>query len=311
MIFVTGSLAFDYIMDFPGKISDQIVPDKIHNISLSFLVDKLQEERGGTAGNIAYSLSLLKAKSSILACAGRDFALYKKFLSKNGIETKYIKIIKNDYSARAYITTDVNHNQITGFYPGALRNDSNLTLPKLDKNTDFVIIAPTDPTAMGNYINFCTKFNIPFMFDPGMQLPRISIDDLRKGMRMSRILVGNDYEMALIKKKLNINNLQPHGSQILITTLGKEGCEIITIKQKYRVPAAKLDKVLDPTGAGDAFRAGFVAGYIRSLPLESCGRMGCLVAVYAIEKYGTTNHKFNLNEFKKRYKENYNDTLRY
>lgn len=311
MIYVTGSLAFDYIMDFPGKISDQIVSGKIHNISLSFLVDKLQEERGGTAGNIAYSLSLFNIKCEILASAGKDFSSYGKFLKKNGVNTKYINIVKNDYTARAYIITDVKDNQITGFYPGALRNDHTLSLPNLDPDTDFVVVAPTNEKAMANYVNTCTKNKVPFMFDPGMQLPRLSSKDLGKGIEYARILIGNDYEIALVKKKLKIKILKPMKNQIIVTTLGEKGCKVESGNKSEDITSVKSWGVLDPTGAGDAFRAGFLAGYIHGFDLITCGRIGNLSAVYAIEKYGTTNHKFTVGEFKKRYKENYKDELRY
>lgn len=310
MIYVAGSLAFDYIMDFPGKFSDQIVPEKIHILSISFLVSKLREGFGGTAGNIAYSLSLFKIKTGILASAGKDFQPYRNFLVNNKIETKFIKIIKNDFTAKAFITTDLSDNQITGFYPGALTHDKYLKLSSYISSADFLVIAPTDPEAMENFVDFAIAKEIPFMFDFGMQLPRLSEAILKKGIDHAQILIANDYEIALLKKKLSLKKWSwKRKDQIIVTTLGEKGCLIQTIKKIIKVPAAKPKAVSDPTGAGDAFRAGFLAGFIKGKALAACGKMGNLTAVYTVEKYGTTTHRFSLNEFKQRYKENYKENI--
>lgn len=310
MIYVTGSLAFDFIMDFPGKFSDQIVPDKLHLINISFLVNTLRESRGGTAGNIAYNLALLKKKSAIVACCGNDFAEYKKYLMDCGIVDNYIQAINDDLTARAFITTDLSDNQITGFYPGAMRQDKNLKLPSNASKSDFVVVSPTDPKAMENFTQEAIDKNIPFMFDFGMQLPRLNMNTLKLGYKNSQILIGNDYEIALFKKRLKIVKWEYFKKdQIIVTTLGSHGCMIETQNTTLKVPAVKVKKVVDPTGAGDAFRAGFLAGFTSGFNLLTCGRMGNLAAVYAVEKYGTMEHRFTVGEFEKRYWENYGEKL--
>jgi len=311
MIIVTGSLAFDFIMDFPGKFADQIVPEKIHQINLSFLVNTLRQGNGGTAGNIAYNLALLKQRVGILASAGKDFTPYKLFLKKNKVETKFINIRKDDFTARAFITTDLSDNQITGFYPGAINYDKDLSLSKVKPKPELVVISPTDPIAMGNFVSECIEEVIPFMFDPGMQLPRLSDEILKRGSANAKILIGNDYEISLLKNKLNIRkwNFQKK-DQIIITTLGKEGSIIETAEKKISIPPAKPKEVLDPTGAGDAYRGGFLAGYLRKLPFEVCGRMGSLASIYTVEKYGTSTHKYSVAEFCGRYEKNFKEKLK-
>lgn len=310
MIYVTGSLAFDYIMDFPGRFADQIVPEKIHLINISFLVNDLKLSFGGTAGNIAYNLALLGQRVAIVGSGGKDFSPYKKFLTKNKVETKYIRIVKRVVTGRSHIITDLSDNQIQAFYPGALNFDKTLSLPENILSGDFVVISPTDPLAMDNFIDICVKKKIPFLFDFGMQLPRLSTATLQKGVNYAQIIIANDYEMALLQKKLKINKLKMKGkNQIIVTTLGEKGCLIETNDKKIAVPPAKPEKIIDPTGAGDAFRSGFLAGFFNKLPLEICGKMGNLTAVYTVEKYGTTTHKFSLTEFKKRYFKNYKGIL--
>ncbi|TSC53370.1 MAG: adenosine kinase [Microgenomates group bacterium LiPW_16] len=301
-IIITGSLAFDFIMDFPGKFSDHILPEKIHAINLSFLVKTMKKQRGGTAGNIAYNLALLGLRPTILAAAGNDFADYKNFLKKSGVDTSMIRIIRVEPTASAFIFTDMADNQITGFYPGAMRQATKLKI----EAADFVVIAPNEPEAMINFAKECQKFGIPYLFDPGMQLPRLSVEDLACGVRVAKILIGNDYEMALINEKLK---RKMDKDKILITTLGEKGSIIEADGKIYKIPPAKPKKVLDPTGAGDAYRAGFLAGYLRGFHLSVCGKMGSVCAVYTVEKYGTQTHRFTLREFTERYKQNFKQNL--
>ncbi|MBI2012088.1 carbohydrate kinase family protein [Candidatus Daviesbacteria bacterium] len=308
MILVTGSLAFDYIMDFPGSFADHIDPKKIHILNLSFLVNTLKKEKGGTAGNIAYTLALLKQRVGILSCAGNDFDDYKIFLEKNGVDTSNIKIIPNEGSAMAFITTDKNDNQITGFYPGSMNFDKDLQIE--NPKPDFLIIAPTSTEAMINFAKQALKLNIPYMFDPGMQLPRFSNEELNKGIKSAKILIGNDYEIGLIKSRLKLSDDDLLKIvEILIITLGAQGSIIKIRSKEFKISPAVPKEVVDPTGAGDAYRSGFITGYLNNLDLEICGQMGSLTACFAIEKYGTTNHQFSKEEFKKRFKENYGKEL--
>lgn len=308
MITVTGSLAYDHIMDYPGKFSDHILPDKIHQINLSFLVNTLSKQKGGTAGNIAFNLALLKQDVSIVGAAGVDFLDYAKFLNDLGVDISQIKTIENNLTSSAFIMTDSADNQIIAFYPGAMDYAANLSLEKA--STDFVVISPNNPQAMVNFCNQCRTRNIPYLLDPGMQLPALSPGDLESMLKGATILIGNDYEIALLKDKLSLDEAAfLNQVKVLITTLGPNGSAVQTSEQKLEIKAAKPNKVVDPTGAGDAFRAGFLAGYINNLDLKVSGQMGSVAACYAIEKYGTTNHKFTAEEFGERYKENFGEEL--
>lgn len=295
-VLVTGSLAFDVIMDFPGRFADHIDPTKIHILNLSFLVDTLKKQRGGTAGNIAYNLALLKTPVSILGSGGEDFDEYQSFLQKAGVDVSNIKIVKGEQTSQAFIITDQADNQITAFYPGAMSENLNLSM----EASDFAVISPNDPKAMVNFAKECQALKIPYMFDPGMQLPRLSDQDLKTGIEGAKILIGNDYEIGMIKKRLKIIKVE-----ILVVTLGEQGSQIHTKEGSMNIRAAKPKEVVDPTGAGDAYRAGFLSGYLKGLDLKECGQMGSVAACYSVEKYGTTTHSFTLNEFQQRYKENY------
>lgn len=306
MILVTGSLAFDYIMNFPGKFSDSILPEKIHILNVSFLVETLRKNFGGTAGNIAYTLALLDSPVSVLACAGNDFSEYEKFLNKAGVNTSKLRIIESEATASAFIMTDQADNQITGFYPGAMKASKILSV----KEADLVVVSPDDPEAMIKHVGECQKLKIKYLFDPGMQLPRLTDEDLKVGLAGAEILIGNDYEVNLIKSRLWMEDTDLlEQVKIVITTMGEKGAEIKSREGKVVISAAKPNSVSDPTGAGDAFRAGFLAGYMRNFGLKTCGQMGAVASCYTVEKYGTTTHEFTLPEFCKRYEENYGEKL--
>ncbi len=303
MILVTGSLAFDHIMDFPGKFSDHIMPDKIHQINLSFLVNTLQKQCGGNAGKIAYSLALLKTPVSILGTVGSDFSEYAKFLESSGVDISKIMTSQIALTSSAFIMTDASDNQISAFYPGAMSENSSLSLS--DVRIDFAVISPNDPKAMVKFTKECQESNIPYMLDPGMQLPVLTAEDLETMVSKASILIANDYEMELLKQKIDVFEVE-----ILITTLGEKGSLIQTKNQKYEIGVAKPEKVIDPTGAGDAYRAGFLAGYMKKLGLKTCGQMGAVASCFAIEKYGTTSHTFSIQDFCKRYEENFGEDLK-
>lgn len=312
MILVTGSLAFDYIMDFKGSFSEHIMPDKIHVLNLSFLLDDLRKQAGGTAGNISYSLGLLKTPVSILATAGDDFSPFEEKLKNAGVDISSIQTIPGNFTASAFIMTDKNDNQITGFYPGAMSASSKLNIGFLNPKPEFVVISPNDPQAMLNFSLECQKLNIPYMIDPGMQLPSLDPKALSSMVNGAQILIGNDYEVGLIKKKLNINDqdITDH-VKIVITTYGNQGSQIEQPNGEIiKIKAATPDANLDPTGAGDAYRAGFLAGFIKKLDLKTSAQMGAVAACYVVEKYGTTSHTFTVEEFAKRYKENFGEELK-
>ncbi len=310
MILVTGSLAFDYIMDYQGVFSDHIMPDKIHKINLSFLLTTLKKQKGGTAGNIAYNLALLQTPVSIFAAAGNDFSEYSAFLVQSGVDISNIQIIKDKPTASAFIMTDKIDNQITGFYPGAMSDSPNYSLKDLQQKPDFVIISPNDPKAIIKQAEECRQLNLEFMIDMGMQLPALEPEQIRQILKKAKILIGNDYEIDLLKTKASLTEADLFKDvEIIITTLGAKGSIIQTKDEKIEVSAAKTTEVSDPTGAGDAYRAGFICGFQKGLPLKTCGQMGAIASCYAIEKYGTTSHTFSLEVFRARYKENFKEEL--
>ncbi len=353
-IIVTGSLAFDVIMNFNGRFADHILPDKIHALNLSFLVDEMEKTNGGTAGNIAYNLGLLNCNPVLLSTFGRDGEEYKDFLEKNGVDVSASPLSKKYFTSQSFVLTDEADNQIHSFYSGAMTENSNLNFlseskiknqkSKIISNFQFqisnlfAVVSPNAPEAMRCFVQECTQHKIPFMYDPGMQLPRLSDEDLRFGIEHTEILIGNDYEIELMRRRMG-ENLRP---SILITTLGEKGAvifdrrvilrskatkdpvrggkqggsSVVSLPQNDNfakqliIKAAKVCKVVDPTGAGDAFRAGFLAGYARGFDLETCGQMGAVCAVYTVEKYGTTTHEFTVKEFCERYEENYGEKIK-
>lgn len=307
-IVVTGSLAFDYIMDFPGKFEEHILPHKIKALSVSFLVNNLNKNFGGVSGNIAYNLALLGQKPTILASAGnKDFLNYKMHLQKHGVDISHINEVNGEFTATAYIMTDKTNSQITGFYMGAMSSDNKLFLPS---DSSFVVIAPTNPLAIEKFVAEARKHHIPFLFDPAQQIPRLTSEQLQDGVEGAEIVIGNDYEIALVLEKTRLSKKQLlEKAKIVVTTLGEKGSLIETKDQQVKAGVVKPKTIIDPTGAGDAYIAGFIVGYTLQLPLQICGQLGATAAVYAIEQYGTQNHTFTRDEFNDRYKKAFDEAL--
>jgi adenosine kinase len=309
-IFVTGSIAFDYIMVFPGKFKDHIIPDKMHVLSVSFLVDSLKRMRGGTAPNIAYNLALLGQKPTVVGTVGEDFAEYRAWLESRGVGTEGIKAIPNLFTASCFINTDMADNQITAFYPGAMSHASTLSLKNLHATTDdLVVVAPNDPQAMVHHVNECVELGIGYVYDPSMQAPRMTADELNAGFRGARMLTGNDYEFSMMADKLGISEHDLcRRVPVTVMTRGEAGALITVEGTEYDIPPARPTEVKDPTGAGDAFRSGLITGYSLGLPWDVTGRIAALTAVYAIEHAGTQEHSYTIDQFRARYRENYGDT---
>ena len=306
-IFVTGSIAFDYIMVFPGKFRDHILADKVHVLSVSFLVDSLTRRKGGTGANIAYNLALLGEKPVLVGTVGEDFEDYRAWLTSKGVDASGVKVIQGEHTASCFINTDLQDNQITAFYPGAMSKASTISPKDLGATPDdLVVIAPNDPAAMARVAAECTLAGVPYLYDPSMQLPRMDKAELEEGRKGAKILAGNDYEFGMMAEKLGVTEDALRKSlPITVMTLGEKGALITVDGQEYEIPPAKPEKVVDPTGAGDAFRSGFVAGMSRKLPWPVVGRMASLTAVYAIEHPGTQEHGYSLDEFIARYRANY------
>jgi adenosine kinase len=309
-IYVSGSMAYDRIMDFPGKFSDYILPDKIHVLNVCFNVNGLVEKFGGTAGNIAFSLSLLNERPFIIAAIGKDYRNYFEWLQKNNISVDGIKIIPEEFTAGAYITTDMSDNQITGFNPGAMKYPSGYTFEQARPNGAIVLIAPGNIEDMTGYARTCRAGKIPYICDPGQSLTKWDKQTLTEWLDGALLLITNDYELEVIMKITGLDRKRLLAlAGTIITTLGENGSVIVTGDTEVPVPAAKAGKVVDPTGAGDAYRAGLLKGMALGKDLPTAAKIGAVAAVYAIEKYGTQEHSFTYDEFAERYRENFGENL--
>lgn len=309
-ILVTGSLAFDQIMTFPGKFSDHILPDKIHKLNLSFLVNSMERSFGGVAGNIVYTLGLFGEHPFLLSVAGKDFSVYRQHLRKHGINMKYVKVIQNMYTANAFIVTDMTDNQIAGFYPGALDHADTLHVTDVKEPIALALISPDKPEAMLKFARACGKCSIPYIFDPAQQLPRLSKEDLLSGIRKAIGLIGNDYEIDLFLKRCNVTKKELLKQlHFIVITKGPEGSTIETAHRSITIKAVIPKQIVDPTGAGDAYRAGLLWALKQRFPLEKAGNVASLAATYAVEKQGTQNHVFSRSSFAKRYRSWYKANL--
>lgn len=307
-IYISGSMAYDRIMDFPGKFSDHILPDKIHILNVCFTVNGMIEKFGGTAGNIAYSLSLLKENPVILATVGKDYERYFDWLKKNNISVEGIKIIPEEFTASAYITTDRADNQITGFNPGAMKYHSDFKFDNINPEDSIVLIAPGNLQDMIEYARACKAEGINYICDPGQSLTQWDGKGLAEWLSGSMLLISNDYELELIMKMTGMDkNSLKHITKAVVTTLGENGSVVSTFEFECRIPVAKVSEVVDPTGAGDAYRAGLLKGLSTGKDLEISAKMGAVTATYAIERYGTQEHHYTYEEFVERYKESFGE----
>lgn len=308
-IIVSGSIVYDRIMNFPGFFKEHILPEKIHILNVSFVTDGLKESFGGTAGNIAYSLSLLKESPVVLGIVGNDFARYEKRFKKLRIDVSQIKKVKEKLTASAHIITDQDDNQITSFCPGPT-DKKYCQIIRKNKNIELAIIAPDARELMMEYAKIYKQLKIPYIFDPGQQITTLSAGDLRRAITGSKVLISNDYENQVILNKLKLKKEDLEKmTEILIITKGALGSEIYHRNKKIIIPPVKPKIVVDPTGAGDAYRAGLIKGLIKGWSLEKTGRLAGLVAVHAVEKYGTQEHKFSWKSLQTRYRQNFGETL--
>jgi adenosine kinase len=297
-ILISGSLAYDRIMDFPGKFSDHILADKIHILNVCFVVNGLAEKFGGTAGNIAYSLALLGERPLILATAGNDFGKYQAWLRQHTLPLDGIRFIPEELTAGAYITTDMADNQITGFNPGAMKYPSLYEVDHAQLPDKLAIVAPGNVEDMVNYSLSYKEHNIPYIFDPGQQITSLSADQLTDLVIGSKLLIANDYELELIVQKTGLTRDELlTRTEAIIVTLGENGSIIRTTQGETKIGVAKPSKVLDPTGAGDAYRAGLIKGLVLGKELAAAARMGATCASYTVEYQGTQEHAFTQEEF--------------
>ena len=304
-IYVSGSLAYDRIMTFQGNFRDHILMDKLHMINVSFMVNSMDERRGGCAGNIAHSLALLGEKPIIIASAGRDFETYATSLSDRGLPLAGINIVEEVYTALCYITTDMDSNQITGFYAGAMAYPATYAFPQLNSDIDIAIVSPGNVEDMKRLPEFYRSHGIRYIYDPGQQLPVLSGEDLRKAIEGSFACITNDYELNMICRATGMSEDELLGRTLwLVTTLGAKGVHIRGADgTDITLPAVPVANVADPTGAGDAQRSGLLKGLALGLPLPEAAKFGAVSASYAIEVLGTQEHKYSPQDFQTRFEE--------
>lgn len=305
---VTGSIAFDYLMSFPGKFTDHLLPEHMHRVSLSFLVDTMDKRRGGCAPNIAYTLALLGERPLLVATAGQDFGDYRVWLEAAGIDTTHVKVVQDKFTASFFCSTDEANNQIASFYTGAMANAGELSfrmVPAL-KNDGLVIISPNDPGAMVQYAGECSALGIRYIWDPGQQCARLDGSELADGVTGAFMVIVNDYELELLRQKTGMSeeDIQQQ-AELLVITRGEKGCSVLTKGTQVDVPAVRPTRIDDPTGVGDAFRGGFMKGLAKGASYEVCARIGSVAATYALEHLGGTSHAYTRDEFADRYEKHF------
>lgn len=307
-IVVTGSIAFDYLMSFPGRFADMIMPDQLQDLSLSFLVDSMKRQQGGNAPNIAYTLALLGGNPTVMAAAGQDFSRYRQRLEKYGVDTSAIVEIEDDYTASFFVNTDLDLNQIASFYTGAMAHANKLSFREYAPDADLTIISPNDPDAMCAYANECKELGIPYIFDPSQQTVRLSGEQLYEGLDGCWLLSINTYEFHLIQERTGLSEEEIRDRVGgLLVTLGAEGSRLWIDGKLWEIPTFPPQEIVEPTGAGDAFRGGLLRGIELGLPWDIAGRMGALSSTYVLENIGTQRHHFTPVEFVDRYRQHFDD----
>jgi adenosine kinase len=309
-IMITGSVAFDYLMTFPGLFKDAIIMEKVETISLSFLVDSLVRRKGGVAPNIAYTLALLGGEPSVFATVGTDFEEYRAWLESHGVDTTWTKTVPDKLTASFFATTDQDNAQLASFYPGAMGHAGELSLKDVPEKPDLVIISPNAPDAMDKYIDECKELGIDYIYDPSQQIVRVDGEVLCHGIKGAKALFVNEYEAELVIKKTGMSRKEILNEvEFMVVTLGEKGVVVYYGDQECRVKAVPPKQIVDPTGAGDAFRGGFLTGYGNGWDWTTCAQMGALAATYCLESDGPQGHEYKIEEYVTRYKENYDDEV--
>lgn len=311
-ILVTGSVAYDYLMTFPGYFKEHLLAEHLEKISLSFLVETLVRRRGGIAPNIAYTLALLGGRPRVLATVGEDFAEYRAWLEEQGVDTLNIKVVPGKYTASFFATTDRSNAQVASFYPGAMAHAAELSLRELaGELPNLVVISPNEPAAMELYVRECGELGIPYVYDPSQQIIRFEGDVLRRGVEGAHALFVNEYEFELVKDKtkMTVADLMSQ-LEFMVVTLGPKGAMVYFGGGQQSVEAVPTDLIADPTGGGDAFRGGFLTGYRLGLDWGICAQLGSLAATYCLENEGPQAHHFTIEDFLARYRQFYDDAGR-
>jgi adenosine kinase len=304
----TGSIAYDYLMSFPGYFREHILPDHLDKISVSFLVTDMIRQRGGTAPNIAYTMALLGLRPVLMGTVGVDFADYGAWLESKNVDTSCVRVIPDMFTASFFANTDRSNAQICSFYAGAMSRAAELSVLSMLPKPDLVIISPNDPVAMDQYVRECRENGIKYLYDPGQQVVRSDPSELRRGAEGAHSLFVNEYEFELLQKHTGLTlEAILNRVHLLVVTLGEQGADIYAGGRRMRVPVVPPKQILDPTGVGDAFRGGFVSGESLGLDWETCGRMGALAATYCLETRGPQEHSYTTAEFIERYRQHFDD----
>lgn len=307
-VIVSGSVAYDRIMDYPGLFADNFVPDKVHSINLSFKVDRLSVEFGGTAGNVAYSLALLAEQPEIIATVGADFSQYRSHMLLSGIDPRTIREIEGELTASAFILTDKADNQIAAFHFGA--GGHTYDTPVETDGRVLAIVSAGCEADMMALPPYYRRRGMRYLYDPGQAIPALSGEALKDAITGAQVLFSSDYELSLIMQKTGLDEQQLiQLVPTIVVTFAGEGSQILEAGGATKITPTPVKKVLDPTGAGDAYRAGFIKGMFLGLSLQSCGQLASCVAAYAVETYGTQTHKFALPELRERYSSVYGEKL--
>ena len=307
-ILLTGSVAYDYLMTFPGYFKEQILPERLASISLSFLVDSMSKQRGGVAPNIAYTMALLGERPHVMATVGEDFEEYRAWLESKGVDTALMCVVPGLFTASFFATTDKASAQIATFYPGAMGQASTQSIKDLSFEPDLVIVSPNAPDAMMKFPSECRELGYRYLYDPSQQVLRLEGSELARDMEGAHFLFCNDYEFGLISKKTgwSLDQILDHVN-ILVITRGKDGADLYSGGDSVHIPTVPEDQIVDPTGVGDAFRGGFLAGYSRGYDWKLCGEIGSLAAVYCLEQRGPQSHSYTRKQFVDRFRKHFDD----
>jgi adenosine kinase len=299
---ICGSMAYDTVMMFEGRFRDHILPDKLHVLNVAFLTPAMRRNFGGCAGNIAYNLKLLGGEGLIMATVGHDFGPYAEWLERFGVPRTHVRTVESEFTAQAFITTDLDNNQITAFHPGAM-NQSHLNRVSDAKGVKLGIVAPDGRDGMLAHAEQFAAAGLPFLFDPGQGLPMFGGEDLRAFIERAAWVAVNDYEASLLSERTGWS-LEQIAVKVraLIVTRGAEGSWIFSDGKRLEIPVAKAANIADPTGCGDAYRAGLLFGLERGLDWPTTGRIAALLASIKIEHHGTQHHRVGLEEFHQRFR---------
>jgi len=307
---VAGSVGLDHLMTFPGKFTDSLVAGSLEKVSLSFLVDGLEVRRGGCAANIVYGMGVLGLNPVLIAAVGKDWADYDAWLSRHGVDTSHVLISTTQFTAHFMVTTDTELNQIASFFPGAMSEARNIELAPIMEKTgrfDIVVISPDDPEAMLRHSEICRSEGIAFAADPSQQMARMSGDEIRQLITGAKYLFLNEYELALAMQKTGWSDAEILDLvEYRVVTLGSKGAKVESKSGEFvQVGVPKEKAKIDPTGVGDSFRSGFIAGLAWGLSHERCAQLGSMIATYVIETTGTQEYRFTKDEFVARFSEAY------